>query len=305
MERVSCKESRHPSGYASQEIVREALDRLDSKMAIGQSRRDAKRAIREERGRTWSVSTGLIHSFKARSVYQEHTIRFVKWARTTHHILSLAQLDSCANDLATAYLQQQRTSGKSPYTLQAERAALRLFFDNRELASSVAIPRRARTSITRSRGPKEHDRHFQAANWQPLIRFLQAAGLRRNEVRHLRIRDICQGHDGQLLVHVANGKGGRVRDVPVLPGHEADVLAVSAGRDPEARTFERIPRHLDVHSYRREYAQALYLYYAPGRQLPPATGRLSKQDYDEAAAQRVSWALGHNRVSVALDHYLR
>jgi hypothetical protein len=106
-------------------------------------------------------------------------------------------------------------------------------------------------------------------------------------------------------VHVRNGKGGLERNVPVLPGREADVQEARAGRDPEAPTFERIPRHLDVHSYRREYAQALYLYYAPGRQLPPPTGRLSKQDYDEAAAQRVSWALGHNRVSVALDHYRR
>jgi integrase len=185
-------------GTHRKSIVQETLDRLDDKMAIGQSRRDAKRAIREERGLTWSVSTGLIHSFKTRSVYQEHTIRFVKWARTTHHILSLAQLDPRANDLATEYLQLQLTDGKSPYTLQAKRAALRLFFNSRELASTVTIPRRARTGITRSRGPKEHDRHFQPANWQPLIRFLQATGLRRQELRDLRIRDIFQDHAGQL-----------------------------------------------------------------------------------------------------------
>src|SRR5947209_17603774 len=117
-------------------IVREALDRLDAKMAIGHSRRDAKLAIREEQGPTWSISTGKIHSFKTRSVYQEHTVRFVKWARTTHHMVSLAQLDPRANELTCEYLQQHLDEGKSPYTLQVERAALRLFFGDRELAAN-------------------------------------------------------------------------------------------------------------------------------------------------------------------------
>src|SRR5450759_3463762 len=141
-------------------IVRETIERFDSKMAIGESRRDAKRAIREEQGTTWSVSTGKIHSYKTRSTYQEQSIRFVKWVRQHHHVISLAQLDPRAEELATAYLQQQLAEGKSPYTLQTERAALRMFFADRTLAASVAIPRREREKITRSRGPKKHDRHF-------------------------------------------------------------------------------------------------------------------------------------------------
>ncbi len=274
-------------------------------MAIGESRRDAKLALREEQGTTWSISTGKIHSFKTRSTYQEHTIRFVKWTRATHHIISLAQLDPRANELATAYLQQQLAGGKSPYTLQVERAALRLFFGNRELASDVAIPRRARASITRSRGVKSHDRHFQPANWPELVKFLQATGIRRQELRDLKCRDIHQDQAGQLLVHVVNGKGGLERNVPVLPGHEADVLATVAGRDPESPVFARIPKHIDIHSYRRSFAQALYLYHAPGRSLPSASGRLKPLDYDRQAAQRVSWALGHQRIDVVLRHYLR
>lgn len=285
-------------------IVRQAIDRLDTKMAINQSRGEAKRAIREEQGAIWSVSTGRIHSFKTRSTYQEHVIRFVKWARAVHHVISLLQLDPRADELATAYLQQHLTEDKSPYTLQAERAALRLFFDNRALASTIVIPRRERANITRSRGPKKHDRHFQPANWPELVNFSRAVGLRRHELRSLYCRDIFY-RDGQLLVNVASGKGGLQRDVPVLAGREAEVLAVVADHDPEALVFPRIPKHIDVHSYRREYAQALYLQYAPGRSLPPMTGRLKRSDYDRAAAERVSAALGHRRVDVVLRHYLR
>jgi integrase len=285
-------------------IVRETIERFDTKMAIGESRRDAKIALREEQGTTWSVSTGRIHSFKTRSTYQEQSIRFVKWVRETYHVTSLAQLDPRADELATAYLQQQLAEGKSPYTLQTERAALRLFFDNRALASTVAIPRRERANITRSRGPKQHDSHFQPEHWPEMIRFAQATGLRRHELRALRVRDIFE-RDGQLLVHVASGKGGLKRDVPVLAGREAEVLAMSGGRDPDALVFERIPKHFDVHSYRREFAQSLYLQYAPGRSLPPATGRLKRSDYDRDAAERVSAALGHRRVEVATRSYLR
>jgi integrase len=292
-------------GAHRKSIVKETLDRLDEKMAIGESRRDAKLALRKEQGSTWSVSTGKIHSFKTRSTYQEHAISFVTWARAMHHMISLAQLDPRAEELVTAYLQQQLADGKSPYTLQVKRAALRLFFGNRDLAASVAIPRRARTSITRSRGAKKHDRHFQPENWPALVKFMQATGLRRQELRDLRCKDILQEHDGRLLVHVANGKGGLERYVLVLPGHEADVLAVSIGRDPEAHVFERIPKHLDVHSYRRGFAQALYLHFVPGRSLPPAQGRLKRSDYDRDAAERVSHALGHRRIDVVLRHYLR
>src|SRR5205085_1528029 len=113
---------------------------------------------------TWAFSTGLIHSFKTRTTYQQHIVRFVRWARSAHQLKNLAQLDPQAEALATAWLEQQLAEHKSPYTLQAERAALRLFFANRKLAASVAIPRRARERIRRSRGPAAHDRHIQLAN---------------------------------------------------------------------------------------------------------------------------------------------
>ena len=277
-------------------------------MAIKHSRGEAKEIAEAAGESTWAFSTGMIHSFKTRTVYQAHVVRFVRWARSIHQIKNLAQLDPRAEALATEWLQVQVAEGKSPYTLQAERAALRLFFGNRTLAQDVAIPRRTREHITRSRGPAAHDRHIQLANWQPLIRFLQATGLRRNELRTLRDQDIIRDdleYLDEIVVKVRNGKGGKARTVPVLPGREADVRAVLSGSDPEALVFSRIPKHLDVHSYRREYAQALYQHYAPGRGLPPAQGRLKPRDYDRDTAQRVSWALGHNRIDVVIRHYLR
>ncbi len=295
-------------GQHHKSIVKEAIDRLEEKMAIGQSRRQAKQALRASGARVWTHSTELIHSFKTRFVYQGHIVRFVKWARSTNRIQSLTQLDPCSNELSSTYLQQHLAEGKSPYTLQAERAALRLFFGNRALAQDVPLPRRARANITRSRGPKRHDRHFQSANWQSLLKFLQATGLRRNEARNLFVRDIVErdpDYEDRPTVRVVNGKGGKPRIVPVLVGHEQDVLCMKDGHKPDERVFLSIPKHLDVHSYRREYAQTLYLSYAPGWTLPPPEGRLRSSDYNAEAVQAVSRALGHNRKDVVIRHYMR
>lgn len=287
-------------------IIREAIERLDSLMAIGQSRfraKQAQRATSAEAG--WTVSTGKIHSHTTRRVYQQHVLAFINWARTTHGITRLAWLDQRADDLVPQYLTEHVVADRSAYTLQTERAALRLFFGNWSLAATVDIPRRTRTTITRSRGPAGHDRHFQPAHWQAHIRFAQACGLRRAELRDLRVRDVYTAEDGTLLVLVKRGKGGKVREVPVLPGHEQDVLAVIQGRAPHEKVFDHIPAHMDVHGYRRDSAQRRYLHHAPGQVLPPVAGRLKRNKYDAAAVQQVSWALGHNRLDVVLQHYLR
>jgi integrase len=286
-------------------IIREAIERLDSLMAIGQSRFQAKQAQRTaspEAG--WTVSTGKIHSHTTRKVYQQHILAFINWARTNHGITRLVWLDQRADELVTLYLTERGVANRSAYTLQTERAALRLFFGNWSLAA-VSIPRRTRTTITRSRGQAGHDRHFQPAHWQAHIRFAQACGLRRAELRDLRVRDVYTTGDGTLFVHVKHGKGGRAREVPVLKGHEQHVMALVQGRALHERVFDHIPRHMDVHSYRRDSAQQRYLQHVPGEVLPPVEGRLRRDDYDPAAAQEVSWALGHNRLDVVLRHYLR
>ncbi len=287
-------------------IIREAIERLDSLMAIGVIRlqaKQAKRAASAEGG--WTVSTGKIHSHTTRKVYQQHILAFINWARAQHGITRLVWLDERADELVTQYLAAHVAAGRSAYTVQAERAALRLFFGNWKLAATVLIPTRTRRTIVRSRVPATHDRHFQPSHWQTHIRFAQACGLRRAELRDLRVRDVYTGADGSLFVHVNNGKGGRPREVPVLAGHEQDVLAVVQGRAPHEKVFDHIPRHMDVHSYRRDSAQERYLHHTAGKSLPPSEGRLRHDAYDPAAAQQVSWALGHNRLDVVLRHYLR
>jgi integrase len=290
-------------------LIKEIVERLDSLMALGESRGKAKDEARAAGEATWAFSTGKIHSYKTRQVYQEHAIRFGKWARDTFGIKQFADLVARADELASAYLRKNLAEQKSAFTLQTIRAALRMLFGNRHLGEEVALPKRLRKQISRSRGPKKHDREIQPTNWLALLRFLDATGLRRDEVKMLKVEDIRE-HDpaygGQTTVTVRSGKGGKARTAVVDPDQVPAVLKLKAGRADNERVFPRIPRHLDVHAHRRDFAKARYLRHAPDHELPPPEkDRLSPNDYDRPAVQQVTEALGHHRRSVVLGHYLR
>lgn len=281
-----------------------AVQRLDALMANGQKRSEAK-ALARERGESLFASTdGKIHAFETRNNYQKIIMRFIDWSRNEYGVNSLERLDERADELVSLYLSERIEKGYSAWTLQTERSALRTFFENRDLAADVALPRRQRQNIVRSRLPAKRDTHFQPDNWLPLIKFVQACGLRREELRDLRVRDIYYKTDGQLVVHVRKGKGGKERKVAVFPGREQDVLAVKEGHTENELVFDRLPSAMDIHAYRRRFAQELYEHFSR-RALPPREGRLQAPDFDREAAEKVTRHLGHNRVDVIFGHYIR
>lgn len=290
-------------------LIREALDRFDQKMALGESRFQAKQAARREaeaRGEgIWTYSTGKIHSHQTRITYQQQVLSFLNWVRTTEGLKHLAEVEERAEELVSGYLEDARDDGKSPYTLQTMRSALRLFFGNPTLAAEVVLPPRRREGITRSRGAAVRDQFFVPENWPDLLLFARATGLRARELRRLPVSAVVVRNASRVFVEVTNGKGGKVREVPVLPTYATQVRALVDGREKESLLFARVP-DTDIHALRREYAQALYLLHAPpGWALPPATGRLRPTDYWEPAVRLVSRALGHERLEVVLSHYLR
>jgi len=286
-------------------ILYAAVERLESLMATGEKRSEAKAAARAAGESTWTFTDGRIHSYQTRTNYQKHVMQFIQWARSVHGINRLEQLDERADELACAYFSERIVQNYSAWTLQTERSALRLFFSNRDLASDVILPPRKRELIKRSRGPAVRDRHLQPGNWIPLINFLRSCGLRLEELRDLYVRDIFyRQSDGHLVVHVFKGKGGKEREIPVFPGREQYVLQVRDGRPEGEKVFSRIPVNLDIHALRRQFSQDLYEYYA-GRPLPPWEGRLKSRDFDREAAERVTRCLGHNRVDVIFGHYIR
>ncbi len=227
---------------------------------------------------------------------------FVDWVEKIHQVTDHRMVEAHADEWVCQYLQELIEQGKSPYTLHTIRSALRMVF-GQEIASSVAMPKRKRSEIKRSRRPVKMDACFQPDNWPEHILFAKATGLRRAEMREVRVRDITRLPNGTVSVHVHRGK---TRDVTVLAGYEPEVLAMVEGRSPDERLFRHIPKNMDVQSYRLASAQARYQQLAPGSTLPAAdVARIKPSDYNTKAAQTVSESLGHRNRATILKHYLR
>src|SRR5262249_41215119 len=141
---------------------------------------------------------------------------------------------------------------------------------------------------------KAMDKKFSVERNRDLVDFCRATGLRRRELRVLRVDRVYRA-DGRLMVFVEQGKGGRPRTVPVLRALENRVLGIIEGKKPDQLVIECIPVRADIHGYRREYANAIYEEWA-GR-------KYDARDKDRDVMLVVSAALGHNRQDVISRNY--
>ncbi len=300
-------------------LTKQVNDRLYSMYKPGTGKRALKRQVREAHPKPngklpWSVSTGLIHSDNTLTAYKRIMHDYANWARERHGVRHLEDLDARAGELATAYLRMRRREGKSACTLAQDRAAIRMLhrpaldYDQvKEVGRSAKIGRRRREDIRNNRREgTAYSRHCNDANHPDTVTLLEATGLRRREAEALRVAGVEVRRDrGDLsvVVHVANGKGGKQRDIPVQPDKAEGVAALVDGRDGSEHVVH-VPRAMRIHVYRRGYAQALYVELS-GRELPNQDQPLRWAEQDVDAAREVSRRLGHERIDVIGQHYIR
>lgn len=277
-------------------LVQQVKETLDAQLAIGCSKRaDRLNGCQESR----------IYSWETYRVYLRHSCAFAKWAKERHGVRVLAD----ARQYAAEYIRELTAAGYAPSTLKLIASAIaKTYSCSTDDLKVVTAPRR-RADITRSRGHKKSDAHFSEKNNQDLVEFCRATGLR----NHKELQQICgdqlEYRDGYYYIVGVKGKGGKIRDVPVLPDYEATVVrcCVAAG---SGKVWPHVSSHADIHSYRADYASAWYKRLArPAAFIPPADRYVCRRDragvvYDKAAMLQVSRMLDHNRISVIAGHYL-
>lgn len=127
----------------------------------------------------------------------------------------------------------------------------------------------------------------------------------------------------EWFVHVRNGKGGRERLSPIIGKHADQIVERIADTAAEEKVWQHIHTSADIHGYRAEYATAIYKAHAraiediPYDKVNRGTGRRYQSEVytcrkdeagrklDKAAMLVCSKALGHNRISVVADNYIR
>lgn len=195
----------------------------------------------------------------------------------------------------------------SAYTVKLAASALCKLYGESLEELGISTKRAARSEITRSRGIAKRDSHFSEEKNAEFVEFCRSTGLRRSEITKLRGDQLIE-RDGEYYIETT-GKGGRFRVITIC----GDVELV-IGKMKEAGTgkvWKKVPQNADIHSYRADYASRIYLKYArPIEEIPRKERYICRKDkagivYDKAAMLEASKALGHNRISVVGEHYLR
>lgn len=268
---------------------------LKSKTAFGQSKFQDKVS---------GVDTSTkIYSYSTYENYVKEGQLFVRWCQEHTAAKTLEEM----REHRQAYIQDNLDRGLSPATVKKRVAALNKVYGDK--IQGLQVPNRVRSGITRSRLENTNSANFSESRNKGLVEFCRATGLRRHELAALKPEQVRMV-DGRLHVCDVQGKGGRVRDVPVVKGGEEAVLRAVYGCKDSERVFSTLPSHADIHSYRAEYCAAIYkeherdLTTLPRSELYCCRGDKAGVWYDRQAMMAASEALGHSRIDVMAEHYL-
>ncbi len=328
------------------DLHQQAYERLHGMLSFGESKKEA-------------VANGTnqekIFSFNTYKAYWKHTKYFLKYVREKYPKCTTLKK---ARKYVNEWLQQRADQGLSAWTVQLEAKALgKLYGISPDDENYFKPPKRNREDIKRSRGDRVRDQHFSKANNDELIKFCRGTGLRRMELENLRGKDLVSREQIEAeiariegipeeqrtaaltkrlemlqdtrmfqegyFVHVRNGKGGRERLSPIIGKNAEQIIERIRETPAKEKVWQFVHQCADIHSYRADYATAIYKAQArkieeiPYDKINRGTGRRYQGDVyvcrkdeagkklDKAAMLVCSKALGHNRVEVVANNYIR
>ena len=155
------------------------------------------------------------------------------------------------------------------------------------------------------------------------IEALPEGAEKNQEEKHLGVLRDTRMFDCEYFIHVRNGKGGRERASPIVGKYAGQILERMKNTAGEEKVWQHVNANADIHAYRGDYATAIYKAHArsiediPFDRVNRGTGkRFQSEVYvcrkdeagkrlDKAAMRICSKALGHNRIEVVANNYIR
>ena len=308
-----------------------------------------------------------IRSFGTYKVYLQQGKRFINYCKNEHKVHNLKNM----KQYIPQYIMHMRdVEWLSNRTIKTARAALckifdlkcselmkeiaKLYFDGNERAAEERLMFR-RQDITRSRGYWTPDRIDDSVGITKEIKlFCQSCGLRRQELESIKKEHVKVSKDGSVVLHLTGNtkdatrenldrvktKGGKSRDVEFLLTEQSKEILkkwLNMNDKGEYLCPYTLSSKLDIHAYRSDYANALYLKYAepieninqkeripslrPYKKCSDGRSRVARDGMvsriyrcgdelkgvclDRVAMRIVSKNLGHNRESVFAMSYFK
>lgn len=272
-------------------MVGQVQKELDGKLAIGSSK---------YKDKLNGATQNKVYSWGTYKSYLKQGCQFAKWAKDEHGVKNLADARQYVNE----YLKSR--SHLSAYTQKLDASALAKIY-NCTTKDFIQTKERHRADITRSRGEKVRDAHFSEQKNKAFVDFCKSTGLRRSEITELRGEQLIE-KDGKYYIGVT-GKGGRYREAPIT--YKVNEVVSRMQEAKHERVWNRVPSGADIHGYRSMYATNMYNSYARQKHDIPKRDRyccrkdLKGTWYDKKAMKVVTEALGHSRISIIAEHYIR
>lgn len=145
-----------------------------------------------------------------------------------------------------------------------------------------------------------------------------------NTQQQILLRETLEMYPGyDYFIYHRRDKGGKSRYAPIIGPDTAMIVARMRNTAPNERVWQHVHDAADIHGYRADYATALYKQFArpiadiPYDRINRGSGRKyqsevytcrkdeGRRKYDRRAMEVTSKALGHNRVCVIAESYLR
>lgn len=315
-------------------LYQQAYERFQKMQSFGNSKIEAKKdgAVEEK-----------IFSFNTYKTYWKHTKYFLNWVKETHpECTTLKSARKHVNEWLQERVDQGlsawtiQTEAKALGKLYGISPADKDYF---------TPPKRNRADIKRSRVDVVRDKHFSVTNNSEFIKFCQGTGLRRSEVEKLRGDDLMTREEVERILKFSpqekeielasdalkfnseyflriTGKGGKTRISPIV-GKNADAIVKRCQDAAGDKVWMHVNTRADIHSYRADYATTIYREYAraiediPYDKFHEGLKKYVKSEVyscrkdekgrklDRRAMLLCSKALGHNRVEVVANNYLR
>ena len=238
--------------------------------------------------------------------YMQQCHQFVNWLKENEDLPTVRAIADARKYVGT-YLNELKDNDYSAFTVHTAASALAKLFECRMEDFGVYLDKRERKLIKRSR--KDPNPEYERKH-QDIVDFYRGCGLRRCEMLRLKGENVYRNENGDVIVHVRKGKGGKERFVTVRTQYAEHILKMAGAVLPKENVFLTLPGKLQNHRYRGDFAKGLYYELArPVEEIPPEELYIMRKDragekYDRTAMLEVSRQLGHNRVGVIAESYL-
>lgn len=167
---------------------------------------------------------------------------------------------------------------------------------------------------------------WHSMNMRSMVTYLELkADLTDQEMKDLKcLKDALEAFpDQDYFIHHRKDKGGRDRFSPVVGENKEQIIYRMQHTGKSEKVWQHVNSNADIHGYRGDYATYIYKQYArdikdiPYDGINKGTGKKYQKDVytcrkdesgrklDRAAMLICSKALGHNRVEVVANNYIR